>query len=79
MAKIDLEKWVCSMIEAFPDFKERGKIPSMYQQALKDQCLEYKDGKIVEINKCAECTNDKGCVTCENGDQFETTKKEYRK
>ncbi|MBQ7430690.1 MAG: hypothetical protein IJV29_13590 [Butyrivibrio sp.] len=48
MAKIDLEKWICSMIECFPDFKERGKIPCMYEQALKDQGLEYKNGQIVE-------------------------------
>ena len=55
MAKIDLKKWICSMIECFPDFKESGKIPCMYEQALKDQGLEYKDGQIVEINS----SNDK--------------------
>lgn len=51
MPKIDLEKWVCSMIETFPDFKEGG---SIYQQALKDQGLEYKDGQIVEIKQESE-------------------------
>lgn len=51
MAKIDLDKWICSWIEACPDFKERGKIPSMYKQVLKDQGLEYKDGQIVEIKQ----------------------------
>ena len=56
MAKIDLEKWVCSMIETFPDFKEGG---SIYQQALKDQGLEYKDGQIVEIKQEPEETKPK--------------------
>lgn len=50
MAKIDLEKYICSMIEAFPDFKESGRIPVMYKQALKDQGLEYKNGQIVAIS-----------------------------
>lgn len=58
MAKIDLEKWICSMIEEYPYFKEEGKIPIMYEKALQDQGFKYKDGKIVRIeeNKSIEKT-----------------------
>ena len=78
MLKIDLrkfEEFVASLLCGDP--QRNWTIGTVdIRQALKDQGLEYKEGKIQEINKCAECTNDKGCVTCENGDQYETTKKD---
>lgn len=46
--KIDVEKFICSMIEAFPAFKEEGRIPCMYKEALAAQGLEYRDGRLVE-------------------------------
>jgi hypothetical protein len=48
MEKINVEKWICSMIEAYPAYKEEGKIPCMYKQALADQGLEYRNGEIVK-------------------------------
>lgn len=51
MGKINLERLICSLIEAFPDFKESGRIPCMYKQALQDQGLEYKNGEIVKTQR----------------------------
>ena len=51
MEKINLERFICSLIEAFPDFKESGRIPCMYKQALQDQGLEYKNGEIVKTQR----------------------------
>ena len=48
MEKINVEKWICSMIEAYPAYKEEGRIPCMYKQALADQGLEYRNGEIVK-------------------------------
>lgn len=45
MAKIDLEKFICSLIEYYP------AMPLRFKKALKEQGLEYKDGQIVEINQ----------------------------
>lgn len=30
----------------------------------------------MEDNKCSDCTNDKGCVNCEDGNMHEVKKKE---
>lgn len=51
MAKIDVEKFICSMIEAFPAFKEEGRVPCMYQEALAAQGLQYKDGRLVQADE----------------------------
>lgn len=48
MAKIDVERFICSIIEAFPAFKEDGTVPVMYEKALADQGLEYRNWKLVE-------------------------------
>ncbi len=53
MEKINLERFICSLIEAFPDFKKSGRIPCMYKQALQDQGLEYKNGEIVKTQRRA--------------------------
>ena len=47
--KINIDKFVSSMIEAFPAFKEGGRIPCMYAEALEKQGLMYKDGEIVRM------------------------------
>jgi hypothetical protein len=47
--KINIDKFVASIIEAFPAFKEEGRIPCMYAEALEKQGLMYKDGEIVEM------------------------------
>lgn len=44
MVKIDLEKFICSLIEHYPS------MPLRYKESLKDQGLEYRDGQIVEIS-----------------------------
>lgn len=40
------------------------------EQAYK-QVLELINSIDEQVDKCATCTNDKGCVTCENGEQWE--------
>ena len=44
---VDVEKFICGIIEAFPAFKEDGKVPCMYKEALAKQGLEYRNGEIV--------------------------------
>ena len=53
--KVDVEQFICSMIEAFPGFQESGKIPCMYKQALADQGLEYYDGYLRPISSPVCC------------------------
>ena len=45
----DLERWICSMIEAYPDFKNNGRIPMCYEKALRDQGLKYQNGHLAPV------------------------------
>ena len=47
-AKIDLEKFICSMLQYAEDNCEETMLDYLHS-ALQDQGLEYKDGEIVEI------------------------------
>lgn len=64
---IDLDKFIASMIEAFPAFKEEGRIPCMYKEALEAQGLEYKDGEIVKTQRMVSSdVKEDGCGVSEN-------------
>lgn len=62
--KININKFVAAIIEEFPAFKEEGRIPCMYAEALKKQGLMYKDGEIVKIQYKAGdvLTDDEGFI-----------------
>lgn len=53
MAKIDLEKFICSLMQFTTVSRE---IKYLINCALRDQGLEYKDGAIVEIEPKEEPT-----------------------
>lgn len=64
---IDLDKFIASMIEAFPAFKEEGRIPCMYKEALEAQGLEYKDGEIVKTQRMVSSdVKEDGCGVSED-------------
>lgn len=70
MPKIDTDRWIRSMIENFPDFQENGRIPMLYEAALKDQGLEYRHGNFVSV--CGSCVNRQCCPKCKDFDQLVT-------
>ena len=68
MSKIDIDKFVCSLLQYANDNCE-GIWVDYLCSSLQDQGLEYKGGTIVSM--CDDCTNAKGCVNCENGEMKE--------
>ena len=58
MAKIDIEKFIESILSIAHSPSQTYSIASLIESALKDQELQYKDGKIVEIE--VESTIKKG-------------------
>lgn len=50
MAKVDLEKFICSLLGI--NYKSNyDRVKLLIEHALKEQGLMYKDGTIVEANK----------------------------